>query len=130
MTDNSPFRFIQSILQTKKYEMNTDQDEKDFSLFFTNLGLSQHLDTILYCNEVNKNWQSLTNRMAYDYLFYSIRKTFRKYGKWAKKFKDEDIEMIKEYYQISKGKAEEYLSILSKEQLDLIKKDMEKGTVS
>ena len=120
---SDPFRFIKSILQTKQSEMNNDQDEKEFSPIFTNLALSQHLDTILYCNEMNKNWQAVTPKMVYHYYLYSIRKMFRKYGKWAKKFKDEDITMLMEYYQVNKVKAQDYLSILNEKQLSDIRKE-------
>ena len=129
MTSNTFFDSLSSILSTKKYWLD-EQNERTYSPIGVNIGLSQHIDCILYVNEMNKNWQAVTPRMHYDYFFHSIRKTFRKYAKWAKKHKDEDVEMIKEYYQINKGKAEEYLSILSKEQIEIIRKDMERGTVS
>ena len=51
----------------------------------------------------------------------------RPFQKWPKKVKDEDLEIIMEYYQISRVKAEYYQELLSDEQITKIKEDMEKG---
>jgi len=126
MATNSFFDCLNSILSNKKYWMNS-QTEHEYSPISINIGLSQHLDCILYVNEMNRNWQSVTPIMHYDYMFHSIRKMNRKYNKWAKKFPTEDIDLIKEYYQISKLKAEEYLSILTKDQLETIRQEVNHG---
>ena len=122
MVANSFFDCLSSILSNKKYWMDS-QNEGQYNPIGVNIGLSQHLDSILYVNEMNKNWQVVTPRMNYDYYFYSIRRMFRKYSKWAKKFKDEDITMLMEYYQVNKVKAQDYLSILNEEQLTSIRKE-------
>lgn len=128
---SDPFRFINSILKTKEYQMETQYDEKEYSSIFTNIALSQHIDTILHANELNQLYQILSPKMHYDYLFHSIRQMKRPFRKWAKK-KDEDetIAILMEYYQVNKIRAKEYLNLLNKEELESILIDSEKGTTT
>ena len=125
------FASMNSIMQPNKEYWFTDQiDEKAYNPFGINTGLSQHIDSILFANEMNCHWLHISKKMHYDYLFYSIRKMQRKYGKWAKKkAKNEDIEAVAEYYQLNRQKAEQTLRIINDTQLAEIKADMEKGTV-
>jgi hypothetical protein len=120
---NTFFDQLGSILQTNQYWLS-EETAKDYSPIGVNIGLSQHLDTILYVNEMNKWWLYMSPKMHYDYLFYSVRKMKRPFKKWAKKVKDEDVNMISEYYQINKKKAEDIASILTKDQLKSIKEEM------
>ena len=123
MTD-SPFDYLNSILSTKKYLMENDQNEKDYPPFFINRGLSQHVDCILFANEMNMNGH-LDHRLQYDYLFHSIRKMKRTFGKWAKRKDNEAIQAVSQYYEVNLRRAKEYVAILSKEQRKFIMKTME-----
>src|ERR1017187_5798615 len=123
MTD-SPFDYLNSILSTKKNLMENDQNEKDYPPFFINRGLSQHVDCILFANEMNMNGH-LDNRLQYDYLFHSIRKMKRTFGKWAKRKDNEAIQAVSQYYEVNLRRAKEYVAILSKEQRKFIMKTME-----
>lgn len=125
MSDDA-FRFVNSILETKKYVMHTDMDEKDYQPFITNRALSQHIDSIMYANEINQ-YSNLSNKMQYDYYFHAIRKMKRKFAKWPKKVKDDGVDLVMEYFQISRQKAEEYMMVLSNEDLDKIQDSMVKG---
>jgi hypothetical protein len=129
--NNSAFRFLKSILTTKKDEMTTEYDRKEYSPFFTNLGLSQHLDAILYVNEIQQFWQVLTPEMHYQYLRGSIRTMRRKFSKWAKKkIVEEDLQLVMEYFQTNRHVAEEYLRVLlADNKLEDIKKLVEKGDI-
>ncbi len=127
------FRFLKSILTTKEYQMNSEYDEKEYSPIFHNIGLSQHIDAILYVNEMNINWRSLTPKMNYDYYFGSIRKMRRKFSKWAKKkINEEDLQLVMEYFGTNRHVAEEYLRVLmtdSEKGLKYIKAQVEKGEI-
>lgn len=105
------------------------EDEKDYNPFVVNQALSHHLDCVLYANEVNINY-NLDKRMQYDYLRYSIRKYKRKYQQWVKRKNEEDLELVKAYFNYSTEKARNALNILSKSQIDEIRKVMDKGGLS
>lgn len=125
---DSPFRFLNSFFDKKEYLLATEEDEKEYEkiAFLTRRGLSQHLDCILYANEMNIH-APLPGRMEYDYFWHSIRKMRRGYPKWPKKVKGEDIEIVMTYFQVNHHRAEEYLNILSKGQLARMKSSMEIG---
>lgn len=115
---------IPSIIQNND---NVLDEEKEYNPFVVNTALSHHLDCVLYVNEMNLNY-NLDKRMQYDYLRYSIRKYKRKYQQWVKKNNEEEnLELIKECFNYSTEKARNALNILSKSQIDEIRKVMDKG---
>lgn len=113
MSDD-PFRYLTSILETKEYQ----EDLSGYVPSFVNHGLSQHLDCILFVNEINKSKHKLDVRQQYDFYFYSIRQFKRKRVKWSKKADDTEVQAVAEYYQVSPKKAEEYISLLTKTELE------------
>lgn len=124
MSDN-PFEFINSISYKKNNLLKDGYSEKDYPSFLVNKGLSLYADTILYANEINRRpW--IDNKLAYDYYLNSIRPR-KRYSKWFKKTKNEDLELLKEYYKCSESKALEYLNILSETQLEKLRKRLTKG---
>lgn len=106
---------IPSLLQ-KNVKVPTD----DYAPYITNRALSFHYDCILHANEMNKN-PALDKSMQYDYLFHSLRKYKRPFQKWMKLEKNTDLELVKSYYEFSSEKAREALSLLSEEQLDVLR---------
>ena len=127
----SPFDFVNSINQSKKDLMtgteNDELAEKGYTPFIVNKALSYFPDTILYANEVNR-LAHIDNKLQYSYLLNSIRPA-KRFSKWAKKEDSDDLEVIKEYYGYSNEKAYQALSILSKDQLNHIKKQLEQGGI-
>jgi hypothetical protein len=123
----SPFDFISAINFTKKDLFEDDpQAKKDYNAFIVNRGLSYFPDTILYANEMNRN-NHLDKDCQFSFLLNSISKK-KRFSKWAKKDPaSDDLELIKEYYKYSDEKATEALSVLSVEQLSLIKEKLYKG---
>lgn len=120
----SPFDLINSISNTKEDIL---EDEKDYNSFIVNRGLSYFPDTILYANEMNTlHW--LPNRLKYDYLMGSIRKK-KRYSKWAKKEKNEDLELIMNVFNYNIDKASSALKILTEEDLQKIRDSQNKGGV-
>jgi hypothetical protein len=115
----TPFDIIDDITLNKKGIINDVVSEEQYDAFMVNKGLSQFKDTCLYAQQMNINYH-LDKKLQFYYLFYSIRKSKRR-TKWNKKQKDDDIEAIKSYYNYGYRKAEEALSILSKDQIAYIK---------
>lgn len=128
----SPFDFIRAASETKENLMrgtdNDDLAEKSYNAFIVNRGLSFFPDSILYVNEMNLR-ASLDGSPQFNYLLNTLRPR-KRYSKWLKEEKIEDLDIITEYYQCSKRKAKEILRILNGDQLQLIKNKLEKGGVN
>lgn len=122
----NPFRFANDILKDKKYIMNTEQDEKDYNPFLINRALSYHIDCILYAEQMAMR-RDIPNKWAYDYYFHAIRPMKRRFMKWPKKEKDEMTQLLMQYYNVNRRRAEEYQNLLTESQIASIKEDMEKG---
>lgn len=124
-----PFDYVNSINFTKKNLMrgseNDELAEKGYAPYLTNKSLSYFTDTLLYANEMNK-LHFLDNKLQYEFFLNSIRKK-KRFAKWAKADKNDDLVMISEYYQISLSKAKEAIRLLSHEQLSTIRNKMEQG---
>tara|TARA_S200000501_G_C20810942_1_gene738335 strand:+ start:88 stop:468 length:381 start_codon:yes stop_codon:yes gene_type:complete len=119
------FDYLNSINDTKKDIMIDDLAEKDYNSFMVNRGLSYYNDTVIYANEMNIHNQ-IDSRMQYDFLRNIIRKR-KRFSKWNKADKLSDIDTIKEYYGYSRDKAYQVLSLLTKDQIDLLRKKISKG---
>ena len=69
---------------------------------------------------------SLSERVQYDYLRLSIRPR-KRFSKWLKNEKPDDIEVVKRYYNYSNRKAEEALRVLSSEDIENMRLEMYEG---
>lgn len=122
----NPFDFVNSITYSKTDIMN-DINEKEYAPFLVNRSLSYHQDTLLYANEMNRRFD-ISHKLQYHYLLNSIRKR-KRFAKWAKPELADDLKIVMEYYLVSREKAEEYLNILSKREIGILKTRMNKGGV-
>jgi hypothetical protein len=68
----------------------------------------------------------LDAKLQNDYLINNIRPK-KRFAKWVKKLSEDDLEVVKSYYGYSDEKARQALSILSNDQLTLIKEKQNKG---
>jgi len=123
----SPFDYLKAINESKEDVMLTSQDEKKYAAFIVNRGLSFFMDTIFQANEVNRN-HHLDSRLQFDYLLNSIRKK-KRYSKWLKPEKLDDLDIIKEYYGFGNEKAKNALQVLSTDQLTYIRCKLNQGGV-
>lgn len=125
----TPFEYLNSINTTKDNMMrgteNDELAEKEYSPFMVNRGLSYFQDTIMFANEMNVRHGS-RNKMQYEFYLNAVRPK-KRFSKWHKSKKNKDVEIVMEYYGYSAKKAEQALSILSKQQLKSIKEKLEKG---
>jgi len=122
----NPFDFVNSITYSKVDIMN-DINEKEYAPFLVNRSLSYHQDCLLYANEMNSRFD-VSHKLQYHYLLNSIRKR-KRFAKWSKPELENDLKIVMEYYLVSRGKAEEYLKILNKHEIGIIKTRMNKGGV-
>lgn len=116
---------IPSILQTKKVTV-TQENERDYVPFVVNKSLSFHYDCLLPVNVMNCN-PNLDPLLQYHYLLNTIRPYKRPFQKWQKRETVEDLDAVKEYYNYSNEKAKEALAVLSRSQIEQIKKELDKG---
>ena len=121
----NPFDIINSISYTKEYLIGTQCEEKDYQPYLVNRGLSYFPDTVHYANMMNQH-HHVDKKLQYDFLLNIISKK-KRYGKWNKMERHDDVELISQCYTISTKEAEEYLSILTQEQLDIIQLKLSKG---
>ena len=121
--------YLPAINHTKKNLMNSDDPmwEKKYPAFMVNKVLSGFSDTIMLCNEMNRN-HFLDRDMQFQFLLNSIRSK-KRFTPYVRRSKIKDIECVKEYYGYSNEKAKSALDILTKEQLKLIKERLYKGGI-
>jgi hypothetical protein len=81
----------------------------------------------MYANEINQ-YSHLDNKLQYDYLLHSITKK-KRFSKWYKPEKDEDLEAIAAYFKCNYTRANEILKIINKCDIDFIKQKLQKGGV-
>ena len=106
--------------------MDNDLDaQKKYPPYIVNRCLSSFTDTILFANEMNRN-PHLPNKMQYDFFINSV-KPRKRFSPWARKDSIDYLDVVKEYYGYNDDKALQALRILTKDQLDTIKKSLSKG---
>jgi len=119
------FDYLNSINLTKQDIMVDDICEKAYNSFMVNRGLSYFPDTVVIANEMNKHHQ-IDNKLQYHFFINMIRKR-KRFSKWAKANKESDIDAVKEYYGYSNEKARQALTLLSPDQITIIKNKVSKG---
>ncbi len=121
----NPFEYLNAINNTKQDIMVDDIAEKGYNSFMVNRGLSYFNDTVLIANEMNQH-AHLDNRLQFDFFINIVRKR-KRFSKWIKPETFGDVEVVKAYYGYSNEKARQALSLLTKDQIDLLKKKVYKG---
>lgn len=119
----TPFEWIKHINEKTKAEFDSS-----YNSFLVNRGLSFSQDNIFFSNEMNNNY-SLDADIQKDFYFYFIPKN-KKFTKWIKKEiggNEELLELLMKHFRINRFRAEEFLQILSAEQIEIIKTKMGVG---
>mgnify|MGYP000139615983 FL=1 len=121
----NPFTYLNSINFSKEDVMVDDVAEKGYNSFLINRSMSYFYDTVGIANVMNR-YHHLDNKLQYHFLINIIRKR-KRFSKWMKPETESDIEVIKEYYGYSNDKAKQVLSLLSPENIKIIKQKVSKG---
>jgi hypothetical protein len=124
----NPFDYVNEILQGKKNLIVDDVSEKDYNPFLVNRSLSYHLDCIMFANEMNRR-HHLDKKLQNDFLINTIRARKRRFMKWVKSEKSDDLECIKLAYGFSNTKAKEALRLLSEDDLSQLKEKTDIGGI-
>jgi hypothetical protein len=119
------FDYLNSINYTKSDIMVDSVAEKVYNAYIINHSLSYFNDTVLLANEMNVN-HHLDSHPQFSFLINTVRKR-KRFCKWDKLLKSDDLEAVKSYYGYSNEKARQALTLLDNNQLDELKKRMYKG---
>ncbi len=125
----SPFDILNSIYFSRNFVLD-DSTDKAYNKYLLNKGLSMGEDTIFYAAEMSR-YSHITNNMHHDFLNGVVRKR-KRYNKWIKSVKDDNIKVIKFFMQCSISKAKEILNLLNETQVNELRTIFErdfKGTL-
>ena len=120
--------YLNSINFNKNDLMGEDSDpawKAKYPPYIINKCMSQHMDTVMYANEMNQ-YSFLDHKMQYEFYIHIVRPK-RRFSPWGKKQKIDDLDLVKKYYGYSTDKAIQALRILSPNQIDYIKDKLNKG---
>ena len=93
--------------------------------YIVNRCLSGNVDSILFANEMNLN-PHVDKDMQYAFFLYTLRKR-KRFSPWLKKEQVDDLDLVKTHYGYSNEKARVALTLLTKPQIEYIRKKHEKG---
>ena len=114
------FDYINDISYDKKRLADNDaQFEKNYNVFMVGRWASYQIDSVHWANALNLYGSAVTKREHYDFLYHVLKRQ-KRYGKWHKEVKSDQIDAICEYYSINKTQAEAMLELISKDELDHI----------
>ena len=127
MSEYSLTKYLTAINYSKEKLLDTDDRdwERKYPPFIINKGLSYFSDTIMYANEMNRLHHA-SKHMQFSFFLNSI-KSRKRFSKWLKASKLKDLDVVKQHFGYSNKKAQEVLTILTKEKLDYIKERLYKG---
>ncbi len=121
MSFNSPFDYVKAINDNFHDVDNFDK----YVPYIVNKALSMHADCIMPVNYLNLN-SHIDKELQYRYLANSVRRK-KRYSKWIKNVIDEDIKLLAEAYNVNYEVAKEYKKLLSDDDIETIRKRLEKG---
>jgi hypothetical protein len=119
----TPFDFVKAINAGRNI-LDDDVNPDDYVPFIVNKAFSNHIDTILYANDMNMMSQ-LPVKAQFQYLINTI-KPKKRFG-WVKSEQNADLELVQNVYQCNKQKARQILSLLSKDELQALRKRTRTG---
>ncbi len=127
---SNPFDYVNAINGGKDIIHGTDNDAlaiKGYNAFLVNRQFSYFPDTIYAANELNQRDHLESDK---QFVFYiNIIRPRKRFSKWAKTEKNDDLVLVAEHYGYSLEKARNIMDLLSDDDIDEIRKRTEKGGV-
>ena len=118
MSKLNPFDYVTAI-----YEKKVINEMAGFNPYLCNHSLSNNLDTCLIANEMNAK-PDLPPEAQYGFLFHAVRKG-RRFGQWNKPSDNPHVDTVMEFYNCSKNKSLEALTVLSQRELRLMREQLD-----
>ena len=117
---------LTSLNTTKEHLYDDDPNRAGkYPAYIVNRCLSGHVDSVLLANEMNKA-SHLPNRLQYDFFINTLRKR-KRFSPWLKKEQITDLDLVKKHYGYSNEKAKIAIKLLTKPQLDFIRRKYDTG---
>ena len=115
------------------YKELLDEDnprDSGYTQYMMNRALSMSPRHIKVIQELNR-YRGIPDKAHHDYLVIKLpqAKDYSKYLKGKKEASQEELEMIMTYFSVGLNEAREYHSILSTEEMKVIKKKFQAGTM-
>ena len=117
--------YLNAINHTKENLMEDSFNERKYPAWVVNRALYAHPDTLLLVNEMNVN-NHLESKLQFDFLLNSIRPR-KRFAPWLKTSKIDNLDLVKEYFGYSDQKAKDALTLLTDDDLELIRSKLNKG---
>lgn len=118
------FDFLNDISYAKK-GIWSDETKSSYKPYMINRFLSGSPDCVLFANDMN-SMAHLDADMQYDYYFYSLRQK-KRFAKWMKAEKNEQIDMLMEFYGYNFKRAKEVISLHTEKDFKRIQSALDKG---
>jgi hypothetical protein len=120
------FDFVNDIGYGKEY-LYSQETKSKYDSFIINRAMSQHPDSIMYANEMNKH-PELDKLLQHDFYFYVLSRK-KRYGKWAKADKEDEsvLNLIISHYKVNRVHAKQYLELMTDEDLKSLKNTYKLG---
>ena len=120
----NPFDHIKN-LHTKQRSWNdfNDEERKSFNIYIINKALSMNPNYLDIVNMVQKYTNNMLNPKEVFNLYYDLLPNKFRFYKWIKGSKDknkEKYQILAEHFECSSREVEEYLELLTKEQVTSI----------
>ena len=121
-----PFDFVRAVGHTKRHLVDEGEAAwKDYNAFLTNRAFSYHPDTVQFANTMN-SMHSLDPELQHDFYLHGLPAR-KRYGKWGKRDKDEEVDKIAECFGINRRHAAEAVKTLTPSQVDSEIASLERG---
>lgn len=103
----------------------SEDDLAKYVPYIANRHFSYFKDTFAAAHTMNRS-SMVPKEVQFTYYLNRLKPRKRFY-KWPKKQNNEDVKLLSQFYKINEQEATVYLSLLSEEQLNKIKRYMSKG---
>jgi hypothetical protein len=132
MSEITVFDFVNQILQGnskgKQIELTEDNEEL-YNQYIINKALSFHRDCLFQVNMMNL-YPNINSKMHFDFLLNTTRKYKRPFKPWIKPDNSEKVELIRQFFNISKREAIEIEDLVCEEDVEKIKQELNVGGIS
>lgn len=117
---------LEDITYNKKNNIITEENsDKLYQAYLINRALILNGDTYKAANEMNVRHH--LPKILQNLFFINILKKRKRFNKWPKRVKVDNVELVMEYYGYSYEKAKQVMDLLDDKQIEYLKRKVDKG---
>ena len=117
---------LEDITYNKKNNIITEENsDKLYQAYLINRALILNGDTYKAANEMNVRHH--LPKILQKLFFINILKKRKRFNKWPKRVKVDNVELVMEYYGYSYEKAKQVMDLLDDKQIEYLKRKVDKG---